>query len=176
MSEEAKYEQWLDAAIACEANSMSAEEEHAFALEASLKQEEYEAFEEYEEWLDSKIGLACEANSMSADKEHAIALDLSKIAAQAEEEWEECLESTASVFELPEEIPDICDKWWPKLPVSRAHGRILRLHGLQGYERVRQKLWKGARTMRSRFKRSSAPKNTLASSTSVAYFAINTQA
>ena len=156
MSEEAKYEQWLDAALACEANSMSAEEEHAFALEASLKQEEYEAFEEYEEWLDSKIGLACEANSMSADKEDAIDLDLSKIAAQAEEEWEEWLESTASVFELPEEIPDICDKWWPKLPVSRAHSRVLRLHGLQGYERVRQKLWKGARTMRSRFKRSSA--------------------
>ena len=109
---------------------------------------------EYEQWLDA--ALASEANSMSADEEHAFALDLSKIAAQAEEEWEEWLESTASVFELPEEIPDICDKWWPKLPVSRAHGRVLSLHGLQGYERVRQKLWKGARTMRSRFKRSSA--------------------
>ena len=110
----------------------------------------------YEQWLDAAI--AGEANSMSADEEHAFALDLSKIAAQAqdEEEWEEWLQSTASVFELPEEIPDICDKWWPKLPVSRAHGRVLRLHGLQGYERVRQKLWKGARTMRSRFKRSSA--------------------
>ena len=111
---------------------------------------------EYEQWLDA--ALAFEANSMSADEEHAFALDLSKIAAQAqdEEEWEEWLQSTASVFELPEEIPDICDKWWPKSPVSRAHRRVLRLHGLQGYKRVRQKLWKGARTMRSRFKRSSA--------------------
>ena len=144
MSEEAKYEQWLDAAIACEANSMSAEEEHAFALEASLQQEEYETFEEYMEWLDSKISLACEASTTSADKEDAIDLDLSKTAAQA------------SVFEPLEEIQDICGRWWPQLPVSRAHGRILRLHGLQGYERVRQKLWKGARTMRSRFKRSSA--------------------
>ena len=125
MSEEAEYEQWLDAALAFEANSMSAEEEHAFALETSL------------------------------------------IAAQAqdEEEWEEWLQSTSSVFELPEEIPDMCDKWWPKSPVSRAHRRVLRLHGLQGYKRVRQKLWKGARTMRSRFKRlycGCAPQRSLA--------------
>ena len=114
MSDEAEYEQWLDAALAFEANSMSAEEEHAFALEANL------------------------------------------IAAQAQdiEEWEEWLQSTASVFELPEEIPDMCDKWWPKSPVSCSHRRVCRLHGLQGYKRVRQKLWKGARTMRSRFKRS----------------------
>ena len=168
MSEEAKYEQWLDACIAGEANSVSAEEENASALEAayqaSLQQEEYETFEEYMEWLDSKISLACEENTTSGDKEDAIDLDLNKTAAQA------------SVFEPLEEIQDMCGGWWPQLPVSRAHGRILRLHGPQGYERVRQKLWKGARTMRSRFKRSSAPKNTLASSTSVAHFAINTQA
>ena len=113
MSEEAEYEQWLDAALASAANSMSTEEE-------------YEA----------RLLAACQAQDI--------------------EEWEEWLQSTASVFELPEEIPDICDKWWPKSPVSRAHRRVLRLHGLQGYKRVRQKLWKGARTMRSRFKRSSA--------------------
>ena len=168
MSEEAKYEQWLDACIAGEANSVSAEEENASALEAvyqaSLQQEEYETFEEYMEWLDSKISLACEENRTSDDKEDAIDLDLNKTAAQA------------SVFKPLEEIQNMYGRWWPQLPVSHVHGRILRLHGPQGYERVRQKLWKGARTMRSRFKRSSAAKNTLASSTSVAHFAINTQA
>ena len=126
MSEEAKYEQWLDAAIACEANSMSAEEEHAFALEATLIAAQAQAEEEYEEWLDSTLGL------------------------------EASLTSPYSALELPEEIPDNCDTWWPKSSDSRAHRRVLRLRGLQGYKRVRQKLWKGARTMRSRFKRSSA--------------------
>ena len=140
MSEEAKYEQWLDAAIACEANSMSAEEEHAFALEASLKQEEYEAYEEYEEWLDSTLGLQAS------------------------------LTSPYSALELPEEIPDNCETWWPKSSDSRAHRRVLRLRGLQGYERVRQKLWKGARTMASRFRRlycACAPKRSHAPLTGV---------
>ena len=126
MSEEAEYEQWLDAALAVEANSMSAEEEHAFALEANLIAAQAQAEEEYEEWLDST--LAVEAS----------------------------LTSPYSALELPEEIPDNCDTWWPKSSDSRAHRRVLRLRGLQGYKRVRQKLWKGARTMRSRFKRSSA--------------------
>ena len=158
MSDEAEYERWLEARIA---------EEDASALEvayqASLQQEEYETFEEYMEWLDSKISLACEENTTSSDEEDAIDLDLNKPAAQA------------SVFKPLQEIQDMYGGWWPQLPVSHVHGRsydhgrILRLH-------VRQKLWKGARTMRSRFKRSSAPKNTLASSTSVAYFTINTQA
>ena len=140
MSEEAKYEQWLDACIAGEANSVSAEEENASALEAalqaSLQQEEYETFEEYMEWLDSKISLACEENTTSGDKEDAIDLDLNKTAAQA------------SVFKPLEEIQDMYGRWWPQLPVSHVHGRsydhgrILRLHGPQGYERVRQKLWK----------------------------------
>ena len=165
MSDEAEYERWLEARIA---------EEDASALEvayqASLQQEEYETFEEYMEWLDSKISLACEENTTSSDEEDAIDLDLNKTAAQA------------SVFKPLEEIQDMYGRWWPQLPVSHVHGRsydhgrILRLHGPQGYERVRQKLWKGARTMRSRFKRSSPPKKTLASSTSVAYFTINTQA
>ena len=130
MSEEAKYEQWLDAAIACEANSMSAEEEHAFALEASLQQEEYETFEEYMEWLDSKISLACEENTTSSDEEDAIDLDLNKPAAQA------------SVFKPLEEIQDMYGGVWPQLPVSHIqgrsydHGRLVRLH------RVRQKLGK----------------------------------
>ena len=158
MSDEAEYEQWLEARIA---------EESASALEvayqASLQQEAYETFEEYMEWLDSKISLACEENTTSSDEEDAIDLDLNKPAAQA------------SVFKPLEEIQDMYGGWWPQLPVSHVqgrsydHGRILRLH------RVRQKLWKGARTMRSRFKRSSPPKKTLASSTSVAYFTINTQ-
>ena len=157
MSDEAEYERWLEARIA---------EEDASALEvayqASLQQEAYETFEEYMEWLDSKINLACEENMTSSDEEDAIDLDLNKPAAQA------------SVFKPLEEIQDMYGGWWPQLPVSHVqgrsydHGRILRLHGPQGYERVRQKLWKGARTMRSRFKRSSPPKKTLASSTSVA--------
>ena len=46
MSEEAEYEQWLDAALAFEANSMSAEEEHAFALEANLLAAQAQAEEE----------------------------------------------------------------------------------------------------------------------------------
>ena len=57
MSDEAEYERWLEARIA---------EEDASALEvayqASLQQEAYETFEEYMEWLDSKINLACEEN------------------------------------------------------------------------------------------------------------------
>ena len=158
MSDEAEYERWLEARIA---------EEDASALEvayqASLQQEAYETFEEYMEWLDSKISLACEENTTSSDEEDAIDLDLNKPAAQA------------SVFKPLEEIQDMYGGVWPQLPVSHIqgrsydHGRLVRLH------RVRQKLWKGARTMRSRFKRSSPPKKTLASSTSVAYFTINTQ-
>ena len=158
MSDEAEYERWLEARIA---------EEDASALEvayqASLQQEAYETFEEYMEWLDSKISLACEENTTSSDEEDAIDLDLNKPAAQA------------SVFKPLEEIQDMYGGVWPQLPVSHIqgrsydHGQLVRLH------RVRQKLWKGARTMRSRFKRSSPPKKTLASSTSVAYFTINTQ-
>ena len=153
MSDEAEYERWLEARIA---------EEDASALEvsyqASLQHEAYETFEEYMEWLDSKI-----KNMTSSDEEDAIDLDLNKPAAQA------------SVFKPLEEIQDMYGGVWLQLPVSHIqgrsydHGRLVRLH------RVRQKLWKGARTMRSRFKRSSPPKKTLASSTSVAYFTINTQ-
>ena len=151
MSDEAEYERWLEARIA---------EEDASALEvayqASLQQEAYETFEEYMEWLDSKINLACEENMTSSDEEDAIDLDLNKPAAQA------------SVFKPLEEIQDMYGGVWPQLPVSHIqgrsydHGQLVRLH------RVRQKLWKGARTMRSRFKRSSPPKKTLTSSTSVA--------
>ena len=123
MSNEAEYEQWLDAALAFEANSMSAEEEHAFALEANL----IAAEEEHEQWLDSTLAL------------------------------EASLTSPCSALELPEEIPDNCDTWWPKSSDSRARRRVLRLRGRQGHERVhihvRQKLWKGARAMASRFRR-----------------------
>ena len=140
MSEEAEYEQWLDAALAFEANSMSAEEEHAFALEANLIAAQAQAEEEYEEWLDSTLGL------------------------------EASLTSPYSALELPEEIPDNCDTWWPKSSDSRAHRRVLRLRGLQGYKRVRQKLWKGARTVASRFRRlycACAPKRSHAPLTGV---------
>ena len=136
MSEEAEYEQWLDAALAFEANLMSAEEEHAFALEANL----IAAEEEHEQWLDSTLAL------------------------------EASLTSPYSALELPEEIPDNCDTWWPKSSDSRAHRRVLRLRGRQGYERVRQKLWKGARTMASRFRRlycACAPKRSHAPLTGV---------
>ena len=121
MSEEAEYEQWLDAALAFEANwrsPSSAEEEH-------------------EQWLDS--ALALEAN----------------------------LTSPYSAFELPEELPDSFDAWWPKslyeewsrpdASNSRDCRHASRLRGRRKYERVhihvRQKLWKGARAMASRFRR-----------------------
>ena len=139
MSEEAEYEQWLDAALAFEANLMSAEEEH-------------------EQWLDSTFAL--EANLMSAEEEHEQWLD-STLALEAS------LTSPCSALELPEEIPDNCDTWWPKsfyeewsrldASDSRARRRVLRLRGRREHERVhihvRQKLWKGARAMASRFRR-----------------------
>ena len=97
---------------------------------------------------------------MSARREHEQWQD-SALAFEAN------LRSPRSSYESQDEIVDRVDLWWPedlseewsRLDSSgdRDRRRALRLRGRRKHERVhihvRQKLWKGARAMTSRFRR-----------------------
>ena len=162
MSGEAEYEQWLDSALAFEANWRSPRSSYDSQDEIVDRVDSCWPEDLSEEWfrLDSS-GYRDRQTVMSAEEEHEQWLD-SALALEAN------LTSPYSAFEVPEELPDSFDAWWPKslyeewsrpdASNSRDRRRALRLRGRRKHERVhihvRQKLWKGARAMALRFRRS----------------------
>ena len=155
MSEEAEYEQWLDAALAFEANWRSPPSSYDSQDEIVDRVDSCWPEDLSEEWfrLDSS-GYRDRQTVMSAEEEHEQWLD-SAFAFEAN------LRSPCSAFEPPDEIPESFDAWWPEslyeewsrpdASNSRDRRRALRLRGRRKHERVhihvRQKLWKGARAM-----------------------------